>query len=228
MPLRLSIPEHEGRFEAAKWLKIPMLIDGDECQALLEELGDVLLAPLGQLVIREEAEWKASQLVKEVGKWVFALQEGREVEPRLALALSREPEALWMHEVRPERYLIKVSRPVVIVQPHYFTYSALDGEIRSMSMGPGAIFWGMQFSFPQVYQVDRDVDSGGLVEVEEGELFRQIRRWAREATRPTPFLLPPDGRRVNHPMRIGKRCMGWVSRHPGLLREGLHVVESGS
>jgi hypothetical protein len=107
---------------------------------------------------------------------------------------------------------------VVQVQAHCFTYSSLDGVFRPMSMGVGSVFWGLQFSYPQIYQ---DAKTMELCEVEEGTLFRKIQLWSREATRATPFIV--EEKRINSPIRIGKKCLSWIGRHPQLCQQNIGI-----
>jgi len=81
-------------------------------------------------------------------------------------------------------------------------------------MGLGSVFWGIQMSYPQIYQDPKTME---LMEIEESpnmELFQKIRGWVRDATRATPFIV--EGKRVNSPIRIGKNCLSWIGRHPQL------------
>jgi hypothetical protein len=52
-------------------------------------------------------------------------------------------------------------------------------------------------------------------------LFHQIQRWMRGATIPTPFLV--DGKGVNVPLRLGKRCLSWINTHAQLKAKGIRV-----
>ena len=119
--------------------------------------------------------------------------------------------------------MVKVCEPIVQIQVHQMSYSPVDGEFRPMVMSRESIFWGLQFSFPQIYQDPKSLE---LLEVEEGinlELFQSVRRWIRDNTAPTPMVV--GGGRVNLPIRLGKKCFSWINNHPQLKAKQLSVLE---
>jgi hypothetical protein len=224
MSLRLSTPEKEGVYQASKYLKYQVLCEVDELSKLFKSIGDFSIYPLTGLTDGQEISKELFLL--EYGSWTLALKEGRipkdeELRKMLACAWTREPDALWKQEVPGKRYIIKMAKPLVQVQAHFFTYSALDEVFRPMSMGPNQIFWGLQFSFPQIYQHPKTME---LLEVEEGansELFKKIKLWVREETRATPFVV--DGKKTNVPIRLGKGCFSWIHNHRQLQEQKIGV-----
>jgi hypothetical protein len=98
-------------------------------------------------------------------------------------------------------------------------YSPLDGVFRPMVLSSSSIFWGLQFSFPQVYQHPK---TGEFFEVEEFGLFELVRKWSREFTVATPMIV--EGKRTNIPIRLGKRCFSWINTHPQLQMKGLSIT----
>ncbi len=217
MTLRTSTPEQEGIYQGSKYLKYPLLCDADELRNLFEQISPFYIYRLTGL--SDGNPISQGQFIDEYGSWIAKLKAGSvpedgELKRLLACAFVTDPEALWKQAVPQSRYIVKVSRPLVQVQAHFFTYSPLDGVFRSMTMGPNSIFWGLLFSFPQVYQ---DPKTQELMEVEESEeftLFQKIKLWVRNETRATPFIA--DGKRTNVPIRLGKQCFSWIHHHPQL------------
>lgn len=224
MSLRLSTSEKEGMYQASKYLKYQVLCEVDELARLFERLQSFSIYPLTGLTDGEEIEKRA--FLSEYGSWIQELKEGRlptdgQLRKVLACAWTAEKEALWKQEVPGKRYLVKMAKPLIQVQAHFFTYSSLDGVFRPMTMGPHNIFWGLQFSFPQIYQHPKTME---LLEVEEGlnsELFQKIKVWVRDETRPTPFLV--GEKRTNVPIRLGKSCFSWIHQHPQLQEQKIGV-----
>jgi hypothetical protein len=222
MTLRISTPEAEGIYQGSKWLKIQALIDGDELRSLFETLSPFWIYPLtgivgGQPILKEF-------FVEEYSRWIDALKRGAppsdaELRRLLACAFTDDPEALWLQKVS-KGYLAKIGKPVVQVQAHYFSYSPVDNVFRPMSMGSESVFWGLQFSFPQIYQDPKTME---LCEAGAGNLFRKIQLWAREATRATPFVV--EGKRMNAPIRLGKNCFSWIQGHPQLIQRKISLWE---
>ncbi|HSX11012.1 MAG TPA: hypothetical protein VLF94_04785 [Chlamydiales bacterium] len=222
MTLRLSTPADEGVYQGSKYLKYQVLCDADELRALID--GSFPIYPLTGLVDGEPID--PAFFIAEYRFWIEELKRGRVPEDArlrrlLAAAFTVETDALWKQEVPGNRFLVKMARPVVQVQAHFFTYSPIDAVFRPMSMGAGSIFWGLQFSFPQIYQDPKTME---FLEVDESpnvELFQKIKQWVRDATRATPFIV--EGKRVNVPVRLGKQCFSWIHNHPQLIEQKIGV-----
>lgn len=227
MSLRVSTPEKEGVYQASKYLKYQVLCEVDELARLLESLSPFSMYHLTGLSNGEELE--SEVFLSAYGSWIQELKEGRipkdeDLRKVLACAWTKEREALWKQEVPGNKYIIKMAKPLVQVQAHFFTYSSLDEIFRPMSMGPNQIFWGLQFSFPQIYQHPKTME---LLEVEEElncELFKKIKLWVREETRATPFIV--SGKKTNVPIRLGKSCFSWINSHKQLQEQKIGVYAS--
>jgi hypothetical protein len=220
MSLRVSQLALEGIYQGSKFLKIQVLCDREELKALFERLGEFWLFHLTGLGDGEPIGQE--RFLEEYGKWVEGLKRGEVVEDGelkkvLAAALTKDLNALWKQEAGG-KFLVKMARPVVQVQAHFFTYSAIDGVFRPMTMGAGSIFWGLQFSFPQIYQDPKTME---FFETDL-QLFEEIRRWMRDFTRPTPFVV--GGVKTNVPIRLGKNCFSWIGAHPQLKGQGISVA----
>ena len=220
MMLRISTPEQEGVYQGSKWLKFQVLCDPEELKNLFEICKPFFLFPLTGIV--DGTPISEERFLREWSGWIGSLQAGRvpldaELRSVLACAWTDDLDALWLQKIEGKGYLVKISKPVIQVQAHWFAYS--DGAFRPMSMGSGSIFWGLQFSYPQIYQ---DAKTMELKETEKAPLFEKLRYWVRDTTRATPFLI--DGQRKNATIRLGKRCFSWISLHPQLLVQKIGIV----
>lgn len=220
MKLKISTPQQEGIYQGSKWLKLQLLCSREELKELFSLLEPFWIFPLTGV---RSGEPLGKELFLEVyGSWIERLKKGeappeKELRTVLAAAFVREPQALWLQEV-PRGYLVKIAKPVLQVQAHFFTYSSADGVFRPMSFGEKSIFWGLQFAYPQIYQ---DAKTQEICKVEKNPLFEVLRRWVREATRATPFLV--EGTRVCSPIRLGKSCFSWITAHPQLQAQKIEV-----
>ena len=222
MKLRISTPEKEGIFQGSKWLKFQVLCDREELKCLFEKLEPFSIFPLTGMSSGKATE--KGDFLRIYGEWIEQLKQGKppsdeSLRKLLAAVVVREEGALWLQEIPGKGYLLKVCKAVLHLQAHYFTYSRADGVFRPMSMGERSIFWGLQFSFPQIYQ---DGKTAEIKEAEENLLVKLLRVWLREETRPTPFLV--DGKKVNVPIRLGKQCFSWIGRHPQLALQNIGVL----
>ncbi len=222
MILAKSHPSIEGIYQGSKWLKLQMLIDREEMDALFAALAPFSIFPITGIVNGEPIT--SSFFLEEYGRWIEGLKQGiapDEVSLRrlLACVWTRNADDLYLQEVAEGKYLTKIRHPVLQVQAHFFTYSPLDHVFRPMSMGKESVFWGLQFSYPQIYQDPKTME---LIELEEKGFYRLIQLWTREWTLPTPFFV--DGKKTNSPIRLGKRCFSWVNAHPQLKYQKISIV----
>lgn len=216
IPLRSAV---SSPFQASKWQKSPLLIDVDEMRALLAALGQFWIVqisgviPIGQEIIAHET------FLEVYYHYIHALKKGENAaDPRVRLYFSTVfttfLEALYAVQVNEKHYLVKVQQPVLQLQAHRFDYSSVDGTFRSMVMGTNAIPWGIQFSYPHLYQ-DENLQ---VLTVREGVqfpntvLFKRLQQWVRANTIATPFEV--EGKRINVPIRLGKQCLSWINTLP--------------
>jgi hypothetical protein len=221
MNLQVSDLKKEGVYQGSKWLKFQVLCDKAELNSLFIALEPFFIFPLtgvvdGKMIFPEK-------FLEEYGLWIEDLKKGMIPEPSrlralLACAFIENSDSLWLQEIPERGYLVKIAKPIVQVQSHYFTYSIEDHVFRPMSMGTESIFWGIQFSYPQIYQDPQTLE---LKTSPKNRLFETIRRWVREVTRPTPFIVNQE--RVNSPIRIGKNCMEWITDHPQLIARNIGI-----
>jgi hypothetical protein len=225
---RISTLAEEGLFQAAKWLKTQALLSGDELEKLLDSLAPFELFPLSGAYPLTELPTSIEKFVVTYRGWIEQLQQGtlptdESMRPYKALLLTQVPDNVWLQAMPSGRYLVKPCGPFIQVQIHHMTYSSVDKSFRPMTLSADSIFWGLQFSFPQVYQ---DPKTQEFIEEEMGpneDAFRVLRKWVREFTMATPMWV--EGKRVNLPIRIGKECMPWINRHPQLQAKGIQVLE---
>lgn len=223
MTLRLSTLDQEGVYQGSKYLKYQVLCNREELSHLFERLGRFFIYPLtglndGKLIEKET-------FLAEYGSWIEGLKEGRvpadkELRRLLACAFTLDSAALWKQQVPGNRYIIKTAQPVIQVQAHFFTYSPIDKVFRPMTMGESNIFWGLQFSFPQIYQDPKTMEFREIDDSPNLELFQKIKQWVRDETRATPFVV--DGIKTNVPIRLGKGCFSWIKSHPQLKLIGVY------
>jgi len=219
--LLISTLKEQGVYQGSKWLKIQVLCDGQELQDLFSVLDPFFIFPLTGIVDGQAV--CHSKWLEAYSGWIENLKRGMiptEVDLRrfLACAFVEDLSSLWLQEIPNRGYLVKIAKPIVQVQTHYFTYSSEDKVFRPMSMGFESIFWGLQFSYPQIYQDPKTLE---LKEAPKNKLFEILRLWSRDKTRATPFLI--EGKRVNSSIRIGKNCLSWMHQHPQLLARNIGI-----
>jgi hypothetical protein len=215
--------------EASKWLDCQVLVDADEMRTLFAALEPFYIYQSSSVMPLGEGGVSHAEFLKCYSDYVSPLQNGQLPEESAYRSLFSSvftviPEALYAVAVGNEQQVIRISQPVVQLQAHRMDYSPADGKFHSMTFGVDSIVWGMQFSYPQLF---RDPTTKQVEQVNDSprfpntQLFRNLQRWVRHHTVPTPILV--GGQKLNIPVRLGKQCFSWINRHPQLLRKGLQV-----
>lgn len=226
--LRMSSPQVEGILQVSKWLKMPVLLDGQEMRQLWQELGSVHIMQTSCPVLFGREEMGVEMFCDRYEDYIKALRQGACVDlfkPMFSCAISTSLDDFYMMPLPKEGMgLVKPIRPVIQMQAHYFFYSTVDRQFHSMVQGKESVAWGIQFSYPQLFQ---DPQSKMIVKVTDQTLFQNttlfttLMRWMRSHTLPTPFVV--DGVKTNATIRVGQQALTWVNTHPQLRAKEIGV-----
>lgn len=217
--------------QASKWQKLPLLIDLDEMKFLLAALEPFWMIQISGLVPVEQEIISKEAFLQVYEDYITTLKNGQNPSNPLMRAYfsavwTTRLDALYAVKVNEKQCLVKVMQPVVQLQAHRCDYSFADGTFRSMVMGIDSISWGIQFSYPHLYQ-DENLQ---VLTVREGpqfpntSLFKRMQQWMRSHTIATPFEV--EGKKVNVPIRLGKNCLKWINQHPHLQAKGIRVGQN--
>lgn len=214
--------------QASKWQTSPVLIDGEEMQRLFDALGDFWIVQISGLIPIGKEIIKREEFLEVYRQYINSLKNGTlafdsRMRPYFSSVLTVDLDAVYAVKVNEGHSLVKILKPVIQLQTHRFDYSSADGSFRSMVLGNDCVHWGVQFSYPHLYQDEKlQVHT-----VREGEtfpntaLFKRLQGWVRSNTIATPIEVA--GKTVNVPIRIGKQCLNWINTHPQLKAKGLNV-----
>lgn len=227
--LRSSTMDQEGPFHASKWLKHQFLIDEEEMVSFLDAIGDVLFFHASGPVSASKASLSKQDFLQVYRSYILAIKNGEAVDEKelrrfFCNYLTNDASCLYQVELPQDRVLIKVAKPVVQMQFHHFFASNVDGKFHSMVMTKESVHWGIQLSFPQIFQ---DPKTHEYFKVSDSTLFsnvllfKKVISWLRHHAVPTPFLFRGEKTRV--PFRLGKKCFPWIDRHPGLKEKNIFV-----
>ncbi|MGC2596083.1 MAG: hypothetical protein WA347_07375 [Rhabdochlamydiaceae bacterium] len=232
-PIQISSPKAEGIMQVSKWLKVQVLLDSDEMEALIKELGDLFFVIVSDKVKLDEAVIAPRAFLEKYADYVDLLKQGQlppieEFRRIFSCGVSADLEIFYAMEVSGDRFLIRPKKPVLQLQAHHFFYSTLDRKFHPMVLSPDSISWGLQITYPQLYQ---DQITHQVVKVINSPdfpntaVFTKLLKWMRSFTLPTPFEV--DGRQTNSPIRIGKQSLAWIKNHPQLKQRGIEIVKFG-
>lgn len=228
----ISSLEKEGLMQVAKWNKFPVLLDSVEMQELFTYLSPFHLVNVSSPVKIGMEEISSQEFLQGYGEYVGSLKQGEiplleTYRSLLSCALSRTFDPFYAIKVGADRLLVKPRMPVIQLQAHSFFYSEVDKQFHSMVQGKQSVLWGVQFSYPQLFQ---DPKAKTIVKVREEfentSLFSSLSQWIRSNTLATPFVV--EGVRTNSPMRIGKKGIEWVNNHPQLKAKSITVLIKSS
>jgi hypothetical protein len=227
---KLVISPTPIHFEAGKWIKIQVLLDSSEMGLLLDELGDFWIFLTSIIVQPGEETTSKESFLACYEKYVSSLKQGvippiENYRTLFSTAWSMAVEDhLYAMNVGDGKRVVRTCNPIIQLRNHCMDYSTFDHKFREMVFGQDSINWGIQFSYPQIYE---DPITGEIGKVgsqfPNTQLFQNLRQWMREHTVPTPFIV--DEKQVNIPMRLGKGCFSWINKHPQLIKKNLRVKE---
>lgn len=220
-PVLRERPQAGQALQASKWLQIPLLLDTAEMKDLLDTMGELWIVLTTGVTQKGAGFISKEEFLNCYQAYVEALKTGEmpsdsRIRPYFSAALTCTLDPLYTVPVGESQQLIKVDRPVIQLQQHRFDYSNADGKFRSMVFGMNSILWGIQFSYPQLFQ-DEHLQVKQVREIAEfpnTAVFKRLQKWVRVNTVATPFIV--EGRLINVPIRLGKQCFSWINNHPQL------------
>lgn len=227
---RLCTVNNQQPLQASKWLQVQVLLDSAEMGLLFDALGEFTIFLTGTLQPRGSGAVSHKGFLIAYADYVEHIKKGEEpldisFRPLFSSVFTKTVEALYLLDAGNEQVIIRPSHPVIQLQLHRLGFSHMDQKFRSMVFGKDSLSWGIQFSYPQVFQ---DPVTKQILTVNESSefpntnLFRTLQRWVRHHTLPTPFLV--GNKRINVPVRLGKNSFSWINHHPGLSQHELNVL----
>lgn len=227
-------PQVVHPLRASKWLDCRLLIDENEMASLLSALGEFWMYPLSGLIPIDKELITLEEFLDCYRNYVNALKNGQKPDEAslrrcFAAAWTVDPGYLYSVRVSDTQQLNKAEKPVIQVQHHTVDYSETDNKFRSMVLGTSCVSWGLQLSYPQIFQdsitmeMHQVLDSSEIHPFHNTELFRKLQQWVRHHTVATPFVV--EGKRINAPIRLGKACFGWINNHPQLALKQLGISD---
>jgi hypothetical protein len=231
-------PQQAIAFLASKWQHVQFLLDDEEMRCLLEELEKVfgkllIFSSMGVHPFSEQSITK-EQFLNVYAAYVAALKEGQKVEDEkfrfyFTSLFSSTEKALQVVEIAKDKTVVKPVLPLIQLQLHRFDFSSKDEKVRPQVFGKETISWGIQASYPQLYQdrVTREVFSClESARFQNASLFRALKLFLRAHSLPVKFV--KEGKKIASPLRLGKQCFSWIHQHQELREKGLEVYRYGN
>jgi hypothetical protein len=211
---------------AAKWTKLPVLLSSEEMALLIEKIPDLKIFKIGQVVQKGNACLPIEAFMQDYNAYLQGLLKGQDLYSKpFAQVWTLDEKTLEFQAVGEDKERVVQVHPSVVVQPHHFKWDFLLNEPHSMTFGPDRISWGLQFSYPHLFE---DPHTHDIVTVQDQfvntSLFRVVQLFIRHHTRPTPLIV--NDKKMNLSIRIGHECFKWIANHATLREKGLYVQTS--
>lgn len=209
-PLDISTVEKEGELHCSKWLKHAVLLTMEEMKLLWGVLDPYFLLSPVQIVPKENWRVLKERFLSQYAQYLVWLQEEKEFPPsslrkEFTLLLTDSLNAVYAVPLPQDRILVKARAPVIQIQIYHCFISAFDQKIYPMAMNADSFTWGLQFSYPQIYEDPKNgIFKKVLLDGGFGNtvVYKQIVSWLRKHTKPAAFSI--GGNSVVAPFRIGK------------------------
>ncbi len=215
--------------QASKWLSFQLLLDPIEMSALLDILEPIVFYRVGLPLILGEEKRSKEDFLHAYQQYCKSLSlqkipDSGFFKKEFSNALTADINDLSFKELEGGRLIGTIIHPVLVMQLNNLSYSQEEGMFRAMVHGLNTITWGVQISFPQLYQ---DAQSGEVLEsFKEGlpnaQKFKKLRHFVQDETVAACFFV--EGKSVQATVRIGKKAQEWVNQHPQLLERNIRVV----
>jgi hypothetical protein len=213
--------------QAAKWVKIPLLIDLGEMEDLIcNHLPPFMLYDVQRVTASHEGIYTPQDFLQCYGHYVALLKTGQIPDPLafrpfFSAAWSVTEEALYSLPAQEGRRLLKTASPVVQSQMNQIRYAPEEKLFRNQVFATDSITWGIQLAFPHVFMDSKTYAVEKTRQFPNMALFAAIQRWVRSQTVATPFIV--NGEKINSPIRLGKACFSWIASHPQLKLQGIVI-----
>ncbi len=222
-PFTIGSLEEKGIMHCSKWLRHAVLFELDELQDFLTELGPHVFVPTS-LVTEDSWQILDVDFKKEYELYLSELLDENaalDISRRrfFSLMLSSSTDDFYAMPTSNNRFAIKACRPVIQIQLYHAFISPLDKKIHPMVLHPEGFSFGLQFSYPQIYE-DPLTHEFSKVLLDDAFpctiLFKKMVQWFRKNTKPVSFSL--YGNKIHAPFREGKASSGWALKHKGLRK----------
>jgi hypothetical protein len=213
-------------YNAAKFQKSSVLLEEEELRLLLsmlnKEVGKIYLYRIGAVIEEGQLLVSMENFLDQYRDYLNALKNNGELQQSFSLALTVDPKTLYAIDVGDGRKIAKLHSPSIHITSTAICYLPELHTFKEKVYGHDLIPWGLQFSYPQLFQdPESQAISNPLQEGANALLFKQQQRWIREHTKPT-FFFTEQGE-VRTAIRLGKHCFSWIHTHPKLQEAGIRV-----
>jgi hypothetical protein len=230
-PLDISSIEIEGDYRCSKWISHAVLFSLEELQQLLHVVAPCFFVPIAEPVAKENWSIPLEAIFEKYKEYIEGVNNAADLpSPQLrrffSLGLTCCLTDLYAVPLSQDRIFIKPKRPIIQIQL-YRCYLSPEKEFHPMILHPSSFSWGLQFSYPQIYEDPKTHEFSKVLQEESfanTKLYKTIVSWIREHTKPWTVVI--EGKKIAAPFRLGREAEDPLSYHLGLKKALLYLAQS--
>ncbi|MBM3201030.1 MAG: hypothetical protein FJZ56_01310 [Chlamydiae bacterium] len=136
-------------------MKVAVLFSKEEMELLFTEFPNLILLNTSSVCEKNETEISKELFLETYATYIERAKKNQEyLSPFLTVGMTVDQSAYFAMDVGQGRVLLRQKRPLIQVRP--FHYSIQEGKVFEMSFHKDKIFWGVEFSYPQLFSASRD------------------------------------------------------------------------
>jgi len=209
--------------EVSRWLSLQVWLSLDEMRVLFEQVLPCRGVYSGRVLNPESTSCSVEMFLNTYSDYLEAQKVRGDItnfRQHLAVSWTRDDTSFEELYLREDAVILKPLKPVIQTQVHSFTLSEEGGKVHSMVLGPTALYWGVQFSYPQLFHSDK----GPVSVFKEAEsfpntgLYRTLQKEIRKISSPVAFNFA--GKKIQSSLRLGRG----IEILPNLKEQGIEVL----
>lgn len=227
----ISTVSEEGVYRASKYQRVQMLLEQEELEGLFNELNNFYILEYSKVLEQDNHIVSKEEFLLRYKTYLTALKTNpknitRDLLSSLSVTFSKNLDVYYQVKINDQKTLIKLKAPAILVQPFTFHLDLENESVFTSVHTEERIFWGLEFSFPGVYQDGKTID---VIEIFKDlkspntTLFKTLQKYARRNTTPTSLLFKDSSK--NFSFRLGKKCYRWINEYSKLHEHNLIVGE---
>jgi hypothetical protein len=176
---------------SSRLVKIAVLFSLEEIRELFAKFSTLKLFNTAAVCEKGETEVSLELFYDNYSRYLDRAKKKEEyLTPYLTVGANADNEALMMMDVGQGRVLLRPKRPLIQIRPYHFSIQE-GGKIIPMAFQKEKFFWGLEFSYPQLFAPSRDAPIQRIwrnPDFPNSLVFIQLLKWIyKETELVTPF-----------------------------------------
>jgi hypothetical protein len=219
--IRESTIEKEGTNAVSMWLSYSFFLSYDEMRDFIDYLSPFYIIRTDIVLDEKDDGIVNSKEFLEVYKNYISdlsLHQGideKRVRKYFHAIWTVSLDIAYNIKLKCGRHILKIFRPALVLQHHKMSYNKESQKFFSMVFGKDLLSFGLNLSYPQLYQDPKDKTLHKVMLEDKFEntlLFNKAKEWIKKHTRPLTVVI--DKKKCVQTIRIGKKSLEVLKNHP--------------